>query len=214
MKLAWRASAMGLAVLAAGFVASEAWKERGNSRREVSPRPVSRDQTQVEVDASIDAESSDKADAPSADEGNGEETRQATPVGIKPPVSTSNAVGEKGQLTVTVKGVSRGKGPVRVALFDSDRGFPDQKFAMRTQDIAAEGETVEFTFSDLKCDTVAVGVYQDLDENSQLTRGAFSIPKEPYGFSRNARGTFGPPAFTEAEVRLSGRDCSAEVKIR
>jgi len=37
-----------------------------------------------------------------------------------------------------------------------------------------------------------------------MRTGMFGQPKEGYGFSRNASGTFGPPAFADAAYAYTG----------
>lgn len=43
----------------------------------------------------------------------------------------------------------------------------------------------------------ALRVFQDLNGNGKLDTGWMGIPKEPYGFSNNAMGRFGPPAVED-----------------
>lgn len=45
--------------------------------------------------------------------------------------------------------------------------------------------------------TYALKVFQDLNGNGKLDTGWMGIPKEPYGFSNNAMGRFGPPALDD-----------------
>jgi uncharacterized protein (DUF2141 family) len=51
--------------------------------------------------------------------------------------------------------------------------------------------------------TWAVLVYQDENENGELDRNLLGIPKENYGFSRDAAGRFGPPSFDEAAIQVA-----------
>ena len=53
--------------------------------------------------------------------------------------------------------------------------------------------------------TYAVAVYHDLNGNGELDRTTLGPPDEPYGFSNDARGTFGPPKFDKAAIEIKLR---------
>jgi uncharacterized protein (DUF2141 family) len=44
--------------------------------------------------------------------------------------------------------------------------------------------------------------YQDDNDNFTLDRNFFGMPKEGMGFSRDAKMSFGPPAFDDAAVTV------------
>jgi uncharacterized protein (DUF2141 family) len=48
----------------------------------------------------------------------------------------------------------------------------------------------------------AVAAFQDRNRNDKLDRHVLGMPKEPYGFSNDARGVFGPASWKEARVRV------------
>ncbi len=49
----------------------------------------------------------------------------------------------------------------------------------------------------------AIALFQDLNENGALDSNILGIPSEPYGFSNNARGKFGPAKFTQAAFSIT-----------
>ena len=53
---------------------------------------------------------------------------------------------------------------------------------------------------DLPDGPLALSVFQDANANGRLDMNAIGIPTEPYGFSNNAAGNFGPPKFEQAVV--------------
>ena len=44
----------------------------------------------------------------------------------------------------------------------------------------------------------AISGFQDFDGNGIMSGNFLGIPKEPFGFSNNARGKFGPPKWRDA----------------
>lgn len=91
-------------------------------------------------------------------------------------------------LTISFTGIQKPKGQLMVMLGD-ENGNDVEGFVVPVKNTG----TVKHTINNLKTGQYTVKVYHDIDENEELNTGAFGIPKEPYGFSNNARGTFGPP---------------------
>lgn len=103
-------------------------------------------------------------------------------------------------LNVTVSGLQPGRGPVRLAVFSGQKSFPDHSAAAKKAVVAVSGNIAQHGLTDLPAGPVAIAAYQDLNNNGKLDRGTFGIPKEPYGFSNNAKGSMGPPSFKAASV--------------
>ncbi|WP_312511482.1 DUF2141 domain-containing protein [Massilia sp.] len=114
-------------------------------------------------------------------------------------------------IEVRVTGVVGGKGKVAVAVCDKDTFLKDCKYSATAP--AKDGENV-ITVKDVPAGTWAVLSYQDENDNGKLDRNVVGIPKENYGFSRDARGRFGPPSFEEAAFAVNGETASAAVKLR
>lgn len=75
---------------------------------------------------------------------------------------------------------------------------------------AADGK-LTVVLKDLPDGPLAISVFQDANANGRLDMNAMGMPMEPYGFSNNAAGNFGPPKFEQAVVTpVAG----ALVKIR
>jgi uncharacterized protein (DUF2141 family) len=47
-----------------------------------------------------------------------------------------------------------------------------------------------------------------------LDTGLFGIPKEPYGFSNNARNPFGPPQFDDVKFMVSGEALTLTITVK
>lgn len=43
----------------------------------------------------------------------------------------------------------------------------------------------------------AISAFHDLNSNNKLDKNMVGLPTEKYGFSNNARGTFGPPSLND-----------------
>jgi uncharacterized protein (DUF2141 family) len=111
---------------------------------------------------------------------------------------------------VRVAGASA-KGTVRVAVCDRERFLKQCAFSASAP--ARAGETTVLV-KDVPAGTWAVLAYQDENGNDQLDRNLVGIPKEAYGFSRDARSRFGPPGFDEAAIEVGEAGVVATVRLR
>jgi uncharacterized protein (DUF2141 family) len=111
-------------------------------------------------------------------------------------------------------GFESDEGQVLVALFLDENGWPgedEQAFGAIVVPIR-EGQAVA-TFQDVPAGPFALSVFHDEDLDRELDRGVFGIPKEPYGFSRDARSTFGPASFEDSRLELAAGE-TLETTIR
>jgi len=123
----------------------------------------------------------------------------------------ASACASAATIEVRVTGVTSGKGKVAVAVCDKDTFLKDCKYSATAP--ARDGENV-ITVKDVPAGTWAVLSYQDENDNGKLDRNVVGIPKENYGFSRDARGSFGPPSFEEAAFAVSGETVNTVIKLR
>ena len=112
---------------------------------------------------------------------------------------------------VRVSGVQGGKGKVNVAVCDKEHFLKQCSHSGSAP--AKAGETI-VSLKDVPPGTWAVLAYQDENENNELDRNFIGIPSENYGFSRDARGKFGPPGFEDAAIEVRGEVTVAPVRLK
>lgn len=115
-------------------------------------------------------------------------------------LATSNLFAQR-TLEVTVKNIKDLKGTIRVALYNNEKDFLE--IFLQGKIVKVTGNEARVVFENLKPGDYAVSVFQDENENEKLDSGFMGIPNEPYGFSNDAMGTFGPPSFEKAKVNLT-----------
>ena len=111
---------------------------------------------------------------------------------------------------VHVTGVAAGKGKVSVAVCDQAHFL---KQCAYSGSVPAQGAAVTVSVPGVPAGTWAVLAFQDENENGELDRNFIGIPKENYGFSRDARGKFGPPSFEDAAIPVRDDPTVATVKL-
>ena len=108
-------------------------------------------------------------------------------------------------LTVTVDGIANQNGAIVLGLFEAETY--DGDCSVDAAAIVIEGPSVSVTFEGLTPGEYAVRLYHDVNGDGEFNTGAFGIPTEPYAFSNNAKGSFGPAKWKAAKFTLE--DASA-----
>ena len=115
-------------------------------------------------------------------------------------------------LTIEVSGEVGDKGAVLVALYKaSDKWMGKATDIRRT---AAVKSGVAVTFNDLADGEYAISLFIDENSNGKLDTNAVGMPIEPYAFSNDASGTFGPPSFDKAKFVLGKDDKKHVITIK
>lgn len=117
------------------------------------------------------------------------------------------------RLDVALDHLRSAKGLVRVCLTADPANFPacvDDADAVTLSIPAAERR---FSMAGLRPGAYALAVIHDENGNGKLDTFA-GIPREGYGFSRNAPVRFGPPRFKAARFTIEGETASQQVTMR
>lgn len=116
------------------------------------------------------------------------------------------------ELTVTINGVASDKGKVLVALYDKADIW--MKRAIKYAGVEAKTNGVAVVIKDLVEGDYAVSIHHDENGNGKFDTNAIGIPLEPFGFSNDASGNFGPPTFEQAKFRLDGEKKSIVINFK
>ena len=127
------------------------------------------------------------------------------------PAQGSDKKASKSMLIVEVTNLRNSKGRVAVAVFASEKAFPEQSRALRGKLTKINKGRAKVKFEGLKPGTYAVAVLHDENKNDKMDFNLLGMPLEGYGFSNNASAMFGPPSFEDASFRVRGKTKS---KIR
>lgn len=118
--------------------------------------------------------------------------------------STKPAEVKSAPLVLKIEGIKVPSGYVRLAVYGSAQGWPDKPdLAVRKLEVAVKQKgTLIIPLGKLPAGKYAISAYHDANSNNKLDVNWIGIPNEPYGMSNNARGTMGPPKFSEAQFAL------------
>lgn len=111
------------------------------------------------------------------------------------------AQSDDGRLTVVVNNIENVEGDISVVLYDVEENFLKKGKVVTGKVTSKEAKTL--VFEGLTDGTYAVSVIHDRNSSGDLDKGMFGIPVEPYGFSNDATGSFGPPSFEDSAFEFS-----------
>jgi len=103
-------------------------------------------------------------------------------------------------LEVKIDKIKNDNGDILIGLYSNEQSFPRHVADGKIIKASMDGVTVEFT--DLKPGLYAISVLHDENSNKDMDQNGIGIPKEGYGFSNNAKASFGPPSFQKAKIEL------------
>jgi uncharacterized protein (DUF2141 family) len=102
-------------------------------------------------------------------------------------------------LTITVDNISPAEGKLFVAVYNSPETYMSIEKAAFREIVPVEKELQSVIIKDVPEGEYAIAIFQDLNGNEKLDTRGMGIPKEPFGFSNDARSKTGPPKFKNAK---------------
>ena len=132
------------------------------------------------------------------------------------PLFANSLLVQAGEVALIVKTGEPGGRLLVKLVTEADGGdFPGGDGIRQRSPVPPGARSVAFSFSGLAAGRYALAVIHDLDGDGGLTQNLLKIPTEPYGFSNNARGMFGPPEFTAAAFSVPDEgEVAVEVTLK
>lgn len=117
-------------------------------------------------------------------------------------------------VTVAVAGLRSAKGDVLVCLTRAANAFPDcRKDAASLKVKIAARDAARVRFVHVAPGRWAVAAVHDENGNGRMDK-VMAMPREGYGFSRDAPVRMGPPRFTDAAFTVGEGDVVQPLKMR
>lgn len=117
------------------------------------------------------------------------------------------------QLKVTISNIQQAKGHIRVAIYNAEKNFLDEKNFYSAQSVAVNGgETLTVEFM-LPYGDYAITTYHDLNSNQSLDKNTLGIPNEPYAISRS-NGKWRKPRFGESKMTFNQPNTTVNLVLK
>ena len=118
-------------------------------------------------------------------------------------------------VTVTVTDLRNTKGVVRACMTTNAKVFPKCRDDANSHRLVVNaGSRVILTFDNVQPGTYAIALLHDENNNGKSDRALMMMPKEGYGFSRDAKVSMGPPKFAAAAFTVGSQPVSQTIRMR
>ncbi|MGI9323581.1 MAG: DUF2141 domain-containing protein [Pseudomonadales bacterium] len=114
-----------------------------------------------------------------------------------PDTTTANGV-----LDFSVGNVQSDSGTIRIEVSNSKSVFAGEGPAVASFILPAQLGTTTVTVNGFPPGEYAIRVMHDVDGDGELKTNMLGMPKEPWGMSNNASGSFGPPKWKDAKFTV------------
>lgn len=119
-----------------------------------------------------------------------------------------------GDVSATVIGLRSHDGEVLACLTARPKTFPDcQKDPAAKAARAPAADSVELHFDGVQPGRYAISLFHDENSNGKLDK-RLMMPREGYGFSRDAPVSLGPPSFAKAAFPVDSGAQHQTIKMR
>lgn len=104
---------------------------------------------------------------------------------------------QTGTVEVKVTGIiPESGGIIKIGLYEHE-GFPTVGKSVAGQNVAVKDIATTTTLANIPVGTYAIAIFQDINSDGKLNSNFFGAPTEPFAFSNNKFGMFGPPKFAD-----------------
>lgn len=107
---------------------------------------------------------------------------------------------QSSSLTLNFDITDKNKGQILFALYNSEESHMEETY--KTSSAKIENNKARIVVEGLKSGFYSFSYFHDLDSDGVLDTNLVGIPKEPYGFSNNEKGRFGPPSFEDCKIKI------------
>lgn len=116
-------------------------------------------------------------------------------------------------LTVSVSDIKTADGQLMLRLAGSEQQLADANSAIASLILTPDTAGVSFTLHNVPAGTYGIQLFHDENGNNKLDANLIGIPKEPWAFSNNAAGRFGPPKWQDIRFEISAEDAAVTQDI-
>jgi uncharacterized protein (DUF2141 family) len=126
----------------------------------------------------------------------------------------ANASPPTAAISITISKLRTDQGYVSCRLFDSAKGFPiEESEAAQVKSALITKAESRISFTLIPEGIYAIACFHDENGNGKYDLGLFGIPLEGSVASRDAKGLFGPPSFSDAKFSYIGIPIELRLKM-
>lgn len=119
------------------------------------------------------------------------------------------------EVTFVIDNLKHNDGSIQVGIYDKAESFtkPEEVLKGCASQGKLAGEQARVV-CELGPGKYAASLFHDKNNNGKLDKNFIGIPKEGFGFSNNAKGSFGPPKFEDAVFTVEHGDLEMIIQLQ
>ncbi len=118
-------------------------------------------------------------------------------------------------VTVTISNLRNVKGVIRACMTQNKKRFPKCRGdANAYSTVVSARKNAVLTFKNVKPGIYAIALLHDENNNGKADRALSMIPKEGFGFSRDAKVVMSPPKFSSAAFTVGETPVNQAIRMR
>jgi uncharacterized protein (DUF2141 family) len=123
--------------------------------------------------------------------------------------------GQTGTVVINVQQIQSDKGGEISAGIFKKENFPKVGKQMIGTERPVTGSSMQIVFEKVLAGEYGLVAFQDIDKNKDLKTNFVGFPKEPIGFSNDAKIKLGPPDFDDAKVKVeAGKTLTLTITLK
>jgi len=126
-----------------------------------------------------------------------------------------SCTGAPHEVRVVITNVEAAVGLMTTDLYNNDaENFLNVEGRALQRRVAAKSPETRFCLHAPGAGEYAIAVYHDENANELFDKGAFGLPAEPWGLSRNPKVRFGPPSIEKTLFKVTNKGANVSVRLR
>ncbi|MEM1150819.1 MAG: DUF2141 domain-containing protein [Pseudomonadota bacterium] len=129
---------------------------------------------------------------------------------------TANAEGsastESASLTIALDGIANPTGTIRLGVYVGEENY-ENNVGLTGANVTVDGTTETVTIEGLAPGEYGIKLFHDVNDDGDMNTNPFGMPTEPFGFSNNARGRFGPAKWDAARFTVTAGENAHAITV-
>ena len=119
-----------------------------------------------------------------------------------------------GEIDLSIGGFTNDAGLARIVLMKDKAGHQGQIAPQRVASVPIRNKQARWLAKDVPPGSYSIIAHHDTDSNDQLNRPVFSLPTEPYGFSKGAWTSLGIPTWSDVAFTVGNGRVRQAIQLR
>lgn len=118
-------------------------------------------------------------------------------------------------ISLEITNIQFASGNIHLAIYETKQSFDDSSdpYLLKMYPAPAS-DKLQVQLDDIPMGRYALALYHDVNNNSDMDKNLFGIPKEPYGFSNNPKAKWSAPKFEELLIEVKDKPLNLSVFLK